>query len=361
MKYIGVLFIFICCLENVLAQKEELIPIINHQVISLDSRGSTFFSGKSTEVIELDLPINTIRWYYRVYNVNQKELVQKYAPNISFIDQISDKLNKVGINITTPTIPTALKNKLSVYLLKDSSHINLFKTQFSDLKLSYLEEFSIIQQSAGWKEVCDPQYISGKQYIALANHGNLTSTHVVVDIVAICKRRTIDLDWDEKILIDVEKDIVNTIAHQVSPTTIEKTSNCILQSLQFQLDKDQYLGIEQKRKEELLGDLLRKCTYEHSNTKTDTLKGLSSYFLIGNWISERGEELKFIYPNEIILKKKSGETLRGIWYVSDESLTINFDQYKTQKYQPILISPDKFIWKNVITGNFLRYQRLIKP
>lgn len=361
MRWIGICLMYLYCIQHAASQNVELIPIVNHHVLSLDSRGSTLFTGNHTAVIEIDLPVNTVRWYYRFYNVQQKEVLSDYTPQYSFLDDLALKIKEVGHTLKVPNIPSALKNKVSIYLLQDSSQVSVLNKQLLFQKVEYKEEFSVLNNSSGWMEVCDPQYVSGKQYIGFLNHGNLSGTHVVLDIVAVCRKRSLELHgWSEIALRDVEFEIVDQLSDKVNSVFLEKISTCVIQSLQQKMIYTDYDHLSVKSKNQLHHELLDICSHKNLESSPDTLLELNSFYLIGKWKTEKGETLHFKASSEIILNKKSGEIIQGNWYIQDELLIVNFEKYKTQKYQPIVISPVKFIWRNLLTGNYLRYQRLIK-
>ena len=75
-------------------------------------------------------------------------------------------------------------------------------------------------------------------------------------------------------------------------------------------------------------------------------------------MTEKGESLEFKYSNELILTKKNATILNGSWYISNDELFLKFEEFKTQKYQAIVTTPEKFIWKNSQSENYLRYSKI---
>jgi hypothetical protein len=90
----------------------------------------------------------------------------------------------------------------------------------------------------------------------------------------------------------------------------------------------------------------------------DTISTLTPYFIIGKWKTEKEETLEFKYSNELILTKKNATTLNGSWYISNNELYMKFENFSTQKYQPIIMTPRKFVWKNSLSDNYLRYTKI---
>lgn len=341
------------------AQNEVLIPIVNHKIFYLDSRSSTLFSGSHTTVLELDLPVNTVRWYYRFYNITKKDLLPRYGSKTSLMDELEAKLTDSDYStLKLPQIPAEFKNKVSIYLLEDSSQVSVFNKQLTFAKVKYQEQFSFLNLGAGWSEVCDPDFITGKQYLGLLNQANLSGTNIVVDVVAICKQRTIETDWSEEILKEIESEFIDENISGFSPFVIRKISDCYIRSLQNKLTYEKYKTLSVAEKSRTEKEALGNCYHEGFQiAEKDTLTELDPYFMAGSWETEKDELMEMKFSKELTLRKKNGTVLKGSWYIAEGSLFLKFDNYRTQKYQPVVLSPNKYIWKNVQTGNYLRYSR----
>lgn len=348
---------------SVKAQKKVLVPIVNHKVFVLDSRSSTIFSGKYSTVFELYLPENTVRWYYRFYNVTKKDLLVKYNPKVPFLDEMELKLNEsVFYNFKIPNIPSEFTNKMNVYLLNDSSQLEVFSKQFTFNKVQYQSQFSILNTSSGWIEVCDPEFLKGKQYLGLMNTANVTSTNVVLDVVAVCNQRSIeDSGWKEGDLKNIEIGLMDQLIanNKIAAQSYQEISNCYLESLQQQISFKEYSLLSKVEKGNFEKKIFENCFNENFiDPVLDTISNLNPYFIIGKWNTEKGETLEFKYNSELILTKKNATILNGSWYISNNELYMKFENFKTQKYQPIIMTPQKFIWKNSLSENYLRYSKV---
>ncbi|HUH72955.1 MAG TPA: hypothetical protein VLZ75_00985 [Chitinophagales bacterium] len=345
------------------AQNKVLVPIVNHKIFVLDSRSSTIFSGKYSTVIELYLPENTVRWYYRFYNVTKKDLITKYSPKIPFLDEMQSKLNETEFyNFKIPAVPPESANKLNVYLLNDTNQVAIFNKQFTFNKVEYQNQFSVLNAASGWAEVCDPEYLTGSQYLGLMNTANVTSTNVMLDIVAVCNQRSIeDSGWKENDLKSFEVKLMNqlTVNPKIPAQSYQEISSCYLESLQQQVKLSDYNLLSQKDKSSFDKKIFDNCFNENFKFELiDTISTLTPYYIIGKWVTEKDETLEFKYSNELILTKKNATILNGSWYISNNELYMKFENYKTQKYQPVLMTPKKFIWKNSLSDNYLRYSKV---
>ena len=337
-----------------------VLPIVNHEVIMLGSRSSTLLTGKQAQVVKFELPVNTVRWYYRFYNITKKEQLPTYRPKRLLMDDVTKSLTSHNFHsIEIPKIPTSLKNKLNVYLLRDSNEVASFTKIFSFQKAAYQGAFSSLNAYSGWVEVCDPQYITGLQYLGLMNLGNLSGTNVVLDVIAICKKRANHTGWSEADLKAEEIRFVKNYKEEIPPTWLEKSSDCYLNSLQSEMTFAAYKNLNVEEKHALLSRYFQNCyDAQFTSRVKDTLTDISIYTVFGDWKTERNEMLKMDFTGELKLTKRDGKVLKGIWYLTDENLILKFNGYEEQRYEPIVTMQNKYVWRNKNTGKYLRYLRV---
>lgn len=343
-----------------LAQDEVLVPIVNQKVFNLDSRTSVFFKGNHTSVIEIGLPENTVRWYYRFYNVNKKDLLSQYIPKGSLLEELENDMHHPQVfGISLPSIPKDEQNKVGVYLLKDSTQVSLFNKQLTLQKAEYKKEFSLTNEASGWVEVCDPDYVTGGQYIGLLNRATLGESHVVLDVVAVIKKRSVNFGWSEKHLKKIEEDFVSRNSSDIPIQSLRKATRCLLRTLQYDVSYKEYALLNQQELDSLEKDIVKKCYNEKFvEAPLDTLNQLDRYFVFGSWETVQGEVLEMSFSGDLKLMKKDGKEVTGVWYLSSNKLHLKFDDFDTQIYDPIMITPDKYVWRNSQTENYIRYVRL---
>lgn len=360
LKRAGLLLAIVLSSVHVIAQTEVLVPIVNHQVFNLNSRSSIFFSGYHTSVIELNFPENTVRWYYRFYNVTKKDLLPKYAPKASLLDELERNMrDPENSKISTPIVPSAYQNKVSVYLLDDSSQVDVFNKQITFSKVQYQKQFSALNEASGWIEVCDPDFIFNKQHLGIMNRGTMTETYIVMDVVAVCKKRSIEFGWPEKGLKELEISFVDSRGKNLSPFIIQKVSNCLISSLQYKISYDEYVSLSKPEQEKVRRETFTQCY--NSNfpvVEEDTLAMVSPYFVFGKWKTEREEILELNFSGTLNLIKKDQTSFQGIWYLAQDMLCLKFDGHPTRKYEAVMITPNRYVWRNNETGNFVKYNRL---
>lgn len=347
--------------DTLKAQNEVLVPIVNHQVFNLHSRSSLFFSGNYASVIELELPENTTRWYYRFYNVNRKDLLSQYTSNASLLEEVKENMkDPQNSKITFPPIPNTYQNKVSIYLLNDSAQTDVFNKRLTFSKVQYQDDFSVLNEASGWMEVCSPGFLSGKQYLGLLNKATVSESFIVLDVLAICKKRSVDFEWPEKNLKQIEIDFIEQYASSISPFILQKVSDCFISALQYSSSFSLYSELEGEDKVQYEKTILDKCYNDRFQVEEkDTLNSLNNYFVFGNWMTEKEEILEMKFSGQLRLIKKDERSFDGVWYLSDNLLHLKFDGFSTQVYEPLLATPNKFAWKNNQTGNYVRYSRII--
>jgi len=362
LKKTGWILAIVLSSVQVLAQTEVLVPIVNHQVFNLNSRSSIFFSGHHTSVIELSFPANTVRWYYRFYNVNKKDLLPKYAPKASLFDELERNMkDPENSKISIPKVPVPYQNKIGVYLLDDSLQVDVFNKQITFSKVQYQKQFSSLNEASGWIEVCDPDFILNKQHLGLMNRGAMTETFIVLDVVAVCNKRSIEFGWPEKSLKDLEIDFVDTKGKGLSPFVVQKVTGCFINSLQYKISHDEFFALSKEDQEVMKNETFIQCyNSRFPIVEKDTLTEVNPYFVFGKWMTERDETIVMDFSGALQLYKKDQTVYNGIWYLSQGLLCLKFDGYPTRKYEAVKITPHRYVWRNNETGNFVKYNRLIE-
>lgn len=352
-----------CAVLKLKAQEEVLVPILNHQIYTLEPKGSAYFTGKYSTVIEVELPVNTIRWYYRYYNLIKKENVSKYSAENPFVEHLDKKLNsKNYLPNDLPIIPSGMSQKLNFYLLKSSEQAVNFQKQFTTTKFEYADEFSTLNVSKAWKEVCDPTYINGKQYLAIENTGVFSGTNVILDVVAICKKRSLsESGWSEEALKIVEESLLDSMAinTNIPSFAFSKVADCYMNTLQQKVNFKDFNALSFESKQTIQHEIFENCFDSRMvDVGKESLSDINPYMIIGKWLTDKGEVLEFKFSKVLNLKKKDGQSLKGSWYISDNGLHLRFEGFKTQKYLPVILTPSKYVWKNPSTGNYLRYTKI---
>lgn len=139
---------------------EQIIPLT---IFSLDSRGSGFFSRQYNTVLEVDLPPGTIKWLYRFHSASTISQANRWVKEptgwLSWIDQyVQDSAVAPLKKLSDEDAPP-----VNIYLLADSSSVNVFTSWISFSRNFFVPRYSILNETSGWVVVDDENFLKGKR------------------------------------------------------------------------------------------------------------------------------------------------------------------------------------------------------
>lgn len=181
--------------------KLEPFQLIKPRQIYLNGGMKSIAGGKSREYIKIDLPPNTVEWYYSfstspgisgTKNINL--LAQVAASFSSQTNIVGNIMNSTGISkeiIKTVQIPEG-SNSVDIYLC-DRTNIDKFLAK-EDQSLfggsyKYIMEGTVQNTKQALVQVND--IVSGTVYLGLKNPSAMDGLNVSIEVVAIVKTQTV--------------------------------------------------------------------------------------------------------------------------------------------------------------------------
>jgi hypothetical protein len=182
-----ILFILICCkISCSCAQTPKaiykIVPIITKQSFYLNGGARSMFGGVSREYLQVDLPPNTVEWYYSVTTSPQKTA----APNTNLTGQLVKLLvPDLGIAsgiLSSIIVPTG-SGACDVYLMADPNEVNKFITKqpFNGV----IGKDSRQNYASGVVQIKD--LLSGSCYLTLRNPSGMDGLNITIEVAAIVK------------------------------------------------------------------------------------------------------------------------------------------------------------------------------
>jgi hypothetical protein len=166
--------------------KFKVVPLLTKQSFYLNGGVRSGFGGKSRVVYEVDLPQNTVEWYYAVTTYQQK---QNNSINVGLLEQISRLLDPTGVAsnvvglIATPTGA----NDCDVYLM-DQANQNIFYRKWDvnkHIPFQFLEAGSRENFRNGAVQVKNPT--QGVYFLGFRNPSETAGIGIAFEAVAIVK------------------------------------------------------------------------------------------------------------------------------------------------------------------------------
>ena len=178
----------------------EPVTIIKQRVIELNGGTRAVLSGgKSRVSIKIDLPVNTVGWYYSFSTSNGTSGTQNLNLATQIAAALLSKSNMVGALVSSTGITKAVVSKfevpegtssIDVYLC-DKINIDKFERKIDNLggTYSYYREGTVENTRNGIIQIDD--YTNGTWYLGIKNPSSLDAANVTIEVVALVEKTTI--------------------------------------------------------------------------------------------------------------------------------------------------------------------------
>ena len=178
----------------------EPVTIIKQRVIELNGGTRAVLSGgKSRVSIKIDLPVNTVGWYYSFSTSNGTSGTQNLNLATQIAAALLSKSNMVGAVASSTGITKAVVSKFEVpegtssidAYLCDKINIDKFERKIDNLggTYSYYREGTVENTRNGIIQIDD--YTNGTWYLGIKNPSSLDAANVTIEVVALVEKTTI--------------------------------------------------------------------------------------------------------------------------------------------------------------------------
>jgi hypothetical protein len=159
----------------------KVIPLTTKETFTLNSGGRALIGGKSRIPLLVELPPNTVEWYYAIVTTPEKAP----PPAIGLADQLIKYLTPSGIASTfvSSLITQSGSGTCDVYLFADQNNLNTFlskRGQAHCLMSGTRENFS-----QGAVEIRDA--VQGNYFLGLRNPSGLAAVQITIEVCAIVR------------------------------------------------------------------------------------------------------------------------------------------------------------------------------
>ena len=185
MKKITTLLVGLFFVHALFAQREsghyKVVPLVSKQTYTLNSGGRAMFGGKSRNYLLVQLPPNTIEWYYALTTTPE----QAPAPTIGLADQLVKYLSPTGL---VSTVMSALitpngSGACDIFLLTNQNDLNNFMAkqgQVPSLMSGTRQNFN-----QGVVQVRDA--LQGNYFLAMRNPSGISALKITIEVSAIVR------------------------------------------------------------------------------------------------------------------------------------------------------------------------------
>jgi len=185
----------------------EPVTIIQTRVIELNGgTRSALLGGKSRESIKIDLPKNTVEWYYSFSTSTGVSGTKNLNLATQLAASVATKFNPYGMALSVTGITKAVVSKFEVpqgsssidIYLCDNANIDKFNRKVDSFggTYSYYREGTVNNTKSGTIQIDD--FTSGTWYIGIKNPSELDAVNVTIEVVAVVEKTTIIEKSDEQ-------------------------------------------------------------------------------------------------------------------------------------------------------------------
>ncbi len=311
---------------------ERAVSLIQPQEYYINSYLN--LTGQSSLVLEVDLPPNTIKWYYTVAAARTKELIAFSKAQFSLLAQLTRIIDNTGTAAKALTLLTTPPGNdyCNVYLLASAQDAKAFNKEFSLKNYQFISESSRENIVSGTVEITHSERVSGKQFLGFYNPSAIYGITMVVEVVAIVKEEKRINGWSAR-----EKDqlytanraafIENRMLGQWTEKQASDLYECVIEKITAGHTPFDLSGFAKYELENILNGLVLKCQTELSiapalpaaNTAEPLV--VSPDELTGIWQGDRSEF--HFFPDGSVKVVADGKNERyGNWNVSGNQLNL---------------------------------------
>lgn len=353
----------------------KIISILPEQSVYLNGTSNGYFyGGKSRIDYKIDLPPNTIEWYY-TFSTTPTEGSKINLGLVSQLTRLFDPSGITSIAISSIKIPTG-SGVVDLYVMNSINRRYFFEKDalgaWSYESPGGYDEGKSLNARQGSLKINDIK--SGTIYLGLKNPSKSTGINVTIEVAALVEETIEDNSiWSD----EVKKTFSNELLSIIKKNDIEESisveiTNCIIDKLTTQYTPEDYNNLSSEFKSNLLNQTYKTCISKYQEEKSpEQNKGMT----FGNlgWKSyENGDlekaieyskkaltfdnSLGFVKANLGLFSLIKGEESSAMDFYVDAITDINKNKLTAKKY--LLAVLDDINQASKKYSNFRGYQAI---
>ncbi|MBC7759100.1 MAG: tetratricopeptide repeat protein [Phormidesmis sp. FL-bin-119] len=329
MKKISLLIIFITTLHGstdaqIVQVVNKVVPLISEQEFYLNS--ATRINGKTRTYVKIELPENTISWYYAITT----QVSPGNPESLGLAAKLSRSIDQSGLSetIIQNLFSSTGSSVIDVYLL-DNSNIIPFINKEDNLggQLSFEPNGSRANFAGGLVTV--KQVTQKDFYLGLKNSSAMDGKYVRIEAAAIVQEQIVDNSkWSTIAKDEIHNSFYQALIEDSLPIDISKSmATCITDKISKLYTPDTFDALSDYQTQDIIEKEYNKCAESLGGIHSE--KAIS-YGNLGWQAYERGDIDKCIeYSRKALQLDKSISTFNynlGLCYLlkGNESVSINY-------------------------------------
>ncbi|MBQ4405583.1 MAG: hypothetical protein II852_01100 [Bacteroidales bacterium] len=188
MKRILYLFLIVTVLFSINVSAQQLEPkvVVNKHTFLVHSVTYSLFSDEYRSAVRIDLPPNTVEWFYAVSTFNLQSTSQSSGTLLNGLGSLvgkADPVSGVALSALGSHLSTVTESECHIYLLDE-----LNKNSFMDYdSFQYYEEGTRERFNGGTAAIKDNKFLSGTWYLGFENPKTKDGVKIELEVVALVK------------------------------------------------------------------------------------------------------------------------------------------------------------------------------
>ncbi|HLY69180.1 MAG TPA: hypothetical protein VKR53_05595 [Puia sp.] len=264
----------------------KVVPILSQQTIALNGGIRSNFGGQSREYVEIQLPPNTVEWYYLVTTAP----IQNKA--LALVEQLTRLIDPSGLSSLAESAiisPTGT-NVCDTYLM-DRNNTDAFqrKADLNKGNYSFIISGSRTNFRGGPVQVRDIK--TGTWFLGFRNPSETQALAITFEVAAVVEETIVNNTlWSAENKQKFYQQYFDFFKNKYSDDGLAKNlSSCLTDKIIRTRSLQEYIGMSTYEKDELIKSLFRDCKATYLPVQTDEQQKASEYGSLGWKAYESGD------------------------------------------------------------------------
>jgi tetratricopeptide (TPR) repeat protein len=303
--FIGIVSINIC-LAQTITTKRQIQALLSPQSIYLNGTANGAAGGKSRTYYKIDLPSNTVEWYY-IFSTSASEGGKKTLGLASQLTRLIDPTGLTSITAESLIAPSG-ESVIDVYVLAPKNKEYFMEKDSWDAWVydnpGGYDEGKTVNAKQGKSRIDDVK--SGTVYIGLKNPSTWSGVNITVEVAAIVEIEETNMnEWSA----ETKTELFNTYkgnltANGITENVATVLSNCVVNKMTTTYTPADFSELSESQINEIENQLATACAQDlQGGEKTEDQQKGQTYGSLGWKAYENGELDKAIEYSKKALEK----------------------------------------------------------
>lgn len=307
----------------------KVVQVMPEQTFYLNGGMRATFGGKSRTYYKIDLPKNTVEWYY-TFSTSEGQTSNSAALNL--VPQLTRLIDPTGITaIAASAIMTPSGSNVCDIYLMDRQNADVFNKRVNNLGGNFYYTISGSRENyrSGTVQIKDATY--GTYYLGFRNPSPNKGITVAFEVAAIVEEITVNKGvWATDIKERLYNNFYQNFKINVDEATAKDIANCLVSKISAQQTPEEYMNMTQGEREAFFKPIISVCTEKYQKSKGLEQDKAINYGNLGWHSYENGDIDKCIEYSKkaIALDNTLGwvKSNLGLCYLikGDESIATDF-------------------------------------